>query len=57
MYKLVGQEMNVKKAFRKENITNQEEDYSGFGLCVYHLSLLSLPLFLSDAPTPGDVRC
>ena len=41
IYKLAGQEMNVIKLCRKENIANHEGDHSGF-----HLSSLSyFPLF------------
>ena len=48
-----GQEMNVKKLRRKENITNHVEDHSGF-----HLGSLSyLPLFFLSGSTSGDVRC
>ena len=51
MDKLAGQEMNVKKLCRKENITN-EEDHSGFHLS----SLLYLPLFFLFGSSSGDVR-
>ena len=43
MYRVAGQERNVKKLCRKDNITNHEEDHSGFCLG----SLLYLPLFFS----------
>ena len=39
--KLAGQEINVKKLCRKENIANHGEDNSGFNLG----SLLYLPVF------------
>ena len=32
MHRLEGQEMNVKKLCRKENITNHGEDHGGFCL-------------------------
>ena len=52
MYKLEGQEMNVKKLCRKENIRNHEEDHSGIHLGrIYYLPLI----FLSGS-TSVDVR-
>ena len=53
MYQLAGQEMNVKKLCRRENITNHEEDHSGFHLG----SLLYLSLFFSFWICSGDVIC
>ena len=60
IYKLTGQEMNVIKLWRKENITNHKEDHSGFHLG----SLLYLPMFFSfwiclwwcQMLTPSDLR-
>ena len=52
MYKLAGQEMNVKKLCRKENITNYGETTVAFILvasCIYPVFFfLDLPLVLSD---------
>ena len=53
MHKLDGQEINVKKLWRKENIANHGEDVSGFHLS----SLLYLPLFFLSESASGDVRC
>ena len=52
MHKADGQEMNVKKLYRKENIANHGEDLSGF-----HLGSISyLPLFFLYGSASGDVR-
>ena len=54
MYNLAGQEMNVKKLCRKENIANHEEDHSGFRigsllyLPLFFFFFLDLPLVMSD---------
>ena len=52
MYKLEGQEMNVKKLCRKENIRNHEEDHSGIHLG----SIYYLPLIFLSGSTSVDVR-
>ena len=45
--------MNVKKLFRKENITNHHgEDHRGFGLGSFYC----LPLFFLSGSASGDVR-
>ena len=52
MYKLAGQEMNVKQLCRKENITNYGETTVAFILvasCIYPVFFfLDLPLVMSD---------
>ena len=53
MHKLTGQEMNVKKLCRKENIIDHGENHSGFRLG----SLWYLPLFFLSGSASGDVRC
>ena len=53
MHKLDGQEMNVKKLYRKENIANHGEDHSGFHLG----SGQYLRLFFLSGSASGDVRC
>ena len=52
MYKLDGQEMNVKKLCRKKNITNHGKDHSDFRLgisSIYHCCFfLDTLLVMSD---------
>ena len=52
MQKLEDQEINVKKLYRKGNITKHVEDHSGFLLVVFSIYhcffFLDLPLVMAD---------
>ena len=51
MHKLEGQDMNVKKLCRKENISNHGEDHS----VDRFNSMEPLPLIILSGSTSGDV--